>query len=617
MSQGKGSGKTSKTLVWILLGLLIIGLGGFGATNLSGTIRSVGTVGDKDISVDAYARAMQDELRALEAQTGQSMTFAQAQAFGLDRVVIARLSTTRSMDAENERLGISIGDENLRDELMNIPAFQGLDGSFDRDAYAYAIEQAGMNESEFEDSVREDTARALLQGAVVSGLNMPSVYADTVITFVAEERDFTWSKLTGDNLTRPVEAATDADAEAYYTDNLDRFMVPATRQITYVWLSPEMIIDQVDVDEAALKTLYDERADEFNRPERRLVERLAFADEAAAEAALAEITAGTTSFTDLVEARGLSLSDVDLGDMTKAELGAAGEAVFLAPANAVVGPAATDLGPALFRINGILSEQITTFEEAKADLREEIAADRARRMIDTQIGDIDDLLAGGATLEELAEETEMQLGSLDWHLAAEDEIAGYEGFREAASQVALEDFPQIEVLEDGGIFALRLEGETESQPAPFADVRDEAAAAVTAQRTTEALQSLIETLKPRLNDGTSFTSFGFTANEEVDMDRAAFVPGTPPEFLTEIFAMDVGELRTLESPDGLILVRLNAVHAPTTDDPEIVSLKAAITAQLSSGISQDIFQAYAQALQTLYPTQLNQQALNAVHAQFQ
>ncbi len=617
MSQGKGSGKTSKTLVWILLGLLIIGLGGFGATNLSGTIRSVGTVGDKDISVDTYARAMQDELRALEAQTGQSMTFAQAQAFGLDRVVIARLSTTRSMDAENERLGISIGDENLRDELMNIPAFQGLDGSFDRDAYAYAIEQAGMNESEFEDSVREDTARALLQGAVVSGLNMPPAYADTVITFVAEERDFTWSKLTGDNLTRPVEAATDADAEAYYTDNLDRFMVPATRQITYVWLSPEMIIDQVDVDEEALKTLYDERADEFNRPERRLVERLAFADEAAAEAALAEITAGTTSFTDLVEARGLSLSDVDLGDMTKAELGAAGEAVFLAPANAVVGPAVTDLGPALFRINGILSEQITTFEEAKADLREEIAADRARRMIDTQIGDIDDLLAGGATLEELAEETEMQLGSLDWHLAAEDEIAGYEGFREAASQVALEDFPQIEVLEDGGIFALRLEGETESQPAPFADVRDEAAAAVTAQRTTEALQSLIETLKPRLNDGTSFTSFGFTANEEVDMDRAAFVPGTPPEFLTEIFAMEVGELRTLESPDGLIIVRLNAVHAPTTDDPEIVSLKAAITAQLSSGISQDIFQAYAQALQTLYPTQLNQQALNAVHAQFQ
>ncbi|WP_299418943.1 peptidylprolyl isomerase [uncultured Shimia sp.] len=609
--------KTSKTAVWILMGLLILGLGGFGATSLTGTVRSVGTVGDEDISVDDYARALQEELRALEAQTGQSLPFAQAQAFGIDRMVLSRLSTTRSLDAENKRLGISIGDENLRQELMNIPSFQGLDGSFDRDAYAFAIDQAGMNESEFEDSVREDTVRSLLQGAVVSGLVMPDVYADTVIKFVAEERDFTWSQLTADNLTTAVAAPTEAEVEAFYNDNQDRFMLPATRQITYAWLSPEMIIDQVDVDEASLQKLYDERDSEFNRPERRLVERLAFADDAAAQAAMEQITAGTATFTSLVEGRGLTLSDVDLGDVTKADLGAAGEAVFLAPANGIAGPAPSNLGPALFRVNGILGAQTTTFDEAKDLLREELAAERARRLIDTQIGNIDDLLAGGATLEELVEETDMELGVLNWHPASEDDLAGYEGFRTVATEVTLDDFPQIEVLEDGGIFALRLEGETPSQPAPLADVAEDAAAAITAARNTEALKGLIETLKPRLNDGTSFTSFGFTANEEVEMDRAAFVPGTPAEFLSEIFEMEVGELRTLDSPEGLIVVRLNAITEPATDDPEITSLKAAITAQLSSGISQDVFSAYAQALQGMYPTQINQQALNAVHVNFQ
>ncbi|MFY0661988.1 MAG: peptidyl-prolyl cis-trans isomerase [Shimia sp.] len=609
--------KTSKTAVWILMGLLILGLGGFGATSLTGTVRSVGTVGDEDISVDDYARALQEELRALEAQTGQSLPFAQAQAFGIDRMVLSRLSTTRSLDAENKRLGISIGDENLRQELMNIPSFQGLDGSFDRDAYAFAIDQAGMNESEFEDSVREDTVRSLLQGAVVSGLVMPDVYADTVIKFVAEERDFTWSQLTADNLTTAVAAPTEAEIETFYNDNQDRFMLPATRQITYAWLSPEMIIDQVEVDEAALQKLYDERDSEFNRPERRLVERLAFADDAAAQAAMEQISAGTATFTSLVEGRGLTLSDVDLGDVTKADLGAAGEAVFLAPANGIAGPAPSNLGPALFRVNGILGAQTTTFDEAKDLLREELAAERSRRLIDTQIGNIDDLLAGGATLEELVEETDMELGILNWHPASEDDLAGYEGFRAVASAVTIDDFPQIEVLEDGGIFALRLEGETPSQPAPLEDVAEDAAAAITAERNTESLKGLIETLKPRLNDGTSFTSFGFTANEEVEMDRAAFVPGTPAEFLSEIFEMEVGELRTLDSPEGLIVVRLNAITEPATDDPEITSLKAAITAQLSSGISQDVFAAYAQALQGMYPTQINQQALNAVHVNFQ
>ena len=37
-------GNTSKTLVWILMGLLILGLGGFGVTNLGGTVRTVGDV---------------------------------------------------------------------------------------------------------------------------------------------------------------------------------------------------------------------------------------------------------------------------------------------------------------------------------------------------------------------------------------------------------------------------------------------------------------------------------------------------------------------------------------------------------------------------------------------
>lgn len=81
--------------------------------------------------------------------------------------------------------------------------------------------------------------------------------------------------------------------------------------------------------------------------------------------------------------------------------------------------------------------------------------------------------------------------------------------------------------------------------------------------------------------------------------------------------METGELRVIDSANGVILVRLNAVAMPDTSDPEITTLKARITEQLASGVSQDMFQAYAQALQVMYPAEINQQALNAVHAQFQ
>ena len=48
----------SKTFVWIILALVIVGLGGFGALNLSGNIRTIGTVGNKAILVDDYARQL-------------------------------------------------------------------------------------------------------------------------------------------------------------------------------------------------------------------------------------------------------------------------------------------------------------------------------------------------------------------------------------------------------------------------------------------------------------------------------------------------------------------------------------------------------------------------------
>ena len=106
----KGNSIT-KTAVWILMGLLILGLGGFGAVNLSGNIRTIGTVGEKSIPVDLYARQLQQEIRAIESQTGEALGFQRAQEIGLDRAVLQRIVRQRALDNEAEQLGLSIGDE--------------------------------------------------------------------------------------------------------------------------------------------------------------------------------------------------------------------------------------------------------------------------------------------------------------------------------------------------------------------------------------------------------------------------------------------------------------------------------------------------------------------------
>ncbi|MGB1209406.1 MAG: SurA N-terminal domain-containing protein, partial [Paracoccaceae bacterium] len=281
----------SKIFLWILMGMLFLGLAGFGATNFSGSVTRIGSVGDKDIDVDTYARALQQDIRAIGQQFGTSLSFQQAQVFGVPQQTLSRLVTNRAFDHETARIGLSIGDEALAEELRSIPNFQGPDGSFDRTAYSFALQNIGLNETQFEETLREEAARTLLQTSVVAGTNMPATYATTLVAHALEERDATYAILPASARQADIPAATDDDLRGFYDANIERYTAPETRDITYAWVTPDMLLDSVDVDEDLMRASYQERFDAFNTPERRLVEQLVMPDADAAQAALDRIAA--------------------------------------------------------------------------------------------------------------------------------------------------------------------------------------------------------------------------------------------------------------------------------------------------------------------------------------
>lgn len=610
----KGSSSISKTAVWILLGLLILGLAGFGATNMSGNIRTIGTVGDMPVSVDNYARQLQQEIQAVQQQTGQVMPFAQAQQIGLDRAVLQRLVSQRALDHEAAQIGLSIGDANLRDRILEIGAFRGIDGEFDREGYRFALDQQGISESQFETQLREEVARTLMQGAILSGVVMPEAYVDTLVNYVGERRSFTWSRLAEADLETPIATPDDATLQAYYDENIDDFTLPETKQITYALLSPDAMVDQVEIAEADLREAYDLRDSEFNQPERRLVERLAYLDDQSAKAAAATLAEGT-SFEELVAGRGLELADIDLGDVTRGDLAAAGDAVFAAEVGDVVGPLPSSLGPALFRVNAVLPAQSTSFEEAQEILRPEVAADRARRLVEAQAENLDDLLAGGATLEELAADTDMQLGQIDWNSESSEEIAAYEAFRRAALAVTADDFPEIAQLEDGALFALRLDAVLPPRPAPFDDVREDVMAAWQAAEVETRLAAQVEALLPQLNEGTPFAELGLDALREVNMLRSDFVGGTPPNFLSDVFDMAVGDVTVLPADGAVVVARLDAISGPANDE-DTRNVRTQLSQQAGQALAQDIFEIYGADVTRRANPQINPQALQAVHVNF-
>ncbi|WP_170338449.1 peptidyl-prolyl cis-trans isomerase [Ruegeria arenilitoris] len=610
-----GINKLSKTFVWILMGMLMLGLAGFGAVNLSGTVRTVAQVGDEDVSVDAYVRELQREIRAVEAQTGQPMQMSQARELGLDQRALARLVSLAALNNEVAQLGVSIGDANLQKEIVGIQAFQGPDGSFDREAYRFQLEQIGMTETEFEEDLRKETARTIVQGAMMDGVEMPAIMTKALADYVLARRSFTVATLSPDALTTPIPEPTDAEIQAYYGANTDRFTLPRTKKITYAVLSPEMLQDTVEIDEDALKRLYEQRKDQYQQPERRLVERLVYPSEEEATAAMAQLEVGGADFEQLVRERELELSSVDLGDVTREDLGEAADAVFAAEIDQVVGPLPSVFGPALFRVNGSLAEQNVSFEDAEPELRAELAGERARRLIESQAEDINDMLAGGATLEELANETEMELGKIDWTRQSDDGIAAYDGFRQAAQAVREDDFPEIGFLEDGSIFALRLDEVLPPRPEPLESARDRVAAAWVQEQTAKALEEQANGIVTQLAVDGDFTATGLPFRVENALTRTAFLDNVPADFMTQIFEMEPNELRVIAGPDAAFIVRLDEVLPPAETDEQRLMQEAA-AAQLNQALAQNIFDIYVRDAQTRARPTLDQRALNAVQANF-
>lgn len=606
----------SKTFVWIILAMLIVGLAGFGAINLGGTIRTIGSVGTQVITVDEYFRELQREMRTFEQQAGQPLTMAQAQALGLDQRVLSRLVSIASLDNEVAEIGVSIGDETLQEEILEIPAFQGINGQFDREAYRYTLNQSNMNEIEFENDMRQESARTLVQGAILAGVKMPPVMIDTMVDFIGARRSFVWAKLDATQLTAPIAEPTDEDLQTYYDDNADQFMLPETKRLSYVLLSPEMVLDQVEVDDAAMRTLYEELADKYNVPERRLVERLVFGNDSEATTAMAQLEVGGTTFETLVQNRGLSLADIDLGDVTVGNLGDAAETVFAGDVGDVVGPLPTSLGPALFRINGILAARVTSFEDASAELRDELAGDRARRLIELQAQDIDDLLAAGATFDELVQETDMTAGQIDWTTVSSESIAAYDAFREAAAAVKDTDFPAIVFLEDGGIFALQLDEILPSRPEPIAEARDRVVAGWTVKATEEALQKQANGVILNLATNGSFAKAGLSPRSEVGLTRTAYIDGTPADFMTQVFTMEPGELRVIVNEGSVVIVRFNRA-LPAEQSAELESIRSGFGNELNQALSQELFNAFVLDAQQRANPKIDQQSLNAVQASLQ
>ena len=606
----KSKTSVSKIFVWILLGFLFVGLVGFGTGNLSGNIKTIGKIGETEITVNQYVRALQTELRKTSQQFGQQLTLQQLQAFGIQQQVLARLVTDKLLENEASKLSLSVDDKTVRDNIVSLNVFKGPDGNFNQDSYNFALENAGYTSTEFEEEIRAETARNILSQSILSGNITNKLQAELLASFLLEERSFNIQILNPGNISFTVEDPSDEQLEGFLETNVDDYTVPESKAITYAVLQPEMLIDIVESDDSILEKIFDEKKQDYNKPEQRTVERLSFLNMDEAISVMAEVTKSLTDFDKLLSDRNLSDEDVLYGTFTEEQLPEGKKQVFAGNVGEVVGPVETDLGPVIFRIREIIPAKTTSFEEVKPELDKEYKLSEAIKLIDERIEDSQNLLAAGGTLEELNKEIGFSVENILFNSEANVPILENKIFFDTAQTAKVNDFPEIKELPNGGLFALRVDQTVDARQKNIDEVRTELTNAWQKHEIQNKLDEIAKDMLSKHQYKGEILNFN-------KITRDKDLPELPENIVEEAFNLSTGEGTVISGDEESFILRLKNVSNADLSSDTAKLLVSQLKNQISNSLSADLFESFANMARVNSKLDLNEQAVNAVHSSFQ
>jgi peptidyl-prolyl cis-trans isomerase D len=603
----------------LLLGLLIVAFAVWGVADV---FRGYGQgalakIGKTEISTDAFQQALQIEISNLSRQFGRRLTVEQARALGIDQRVISRLVGTAAIDIHARELGLYLSDAAIAEAIRSDPGFQGVGGTFNRDAFVEILRQNGLTEQRYFAERRSDEIRQQITGTLTSGNVPPAMLIDMLHRFRGETRTVAFITLDPE-VSGKVAEPDEAKLKAYYEQNKRQFVAPEYRKVPLILLTDAEVRKRIDVSDDDMKALYEQEKDTFATPERRKIQQISFSDRAAAEKALAELKAAP-SFDEGLKALGRKDSDIELGTLTKRDMIDAkiADAAFKLEKNQLSDVIQGTFATVILRVTEIAPGRQSTFEEVKDRLRDRIAGERAGRVLQDMHDRIDDARAGGGSLKEIAERLKLPF--------TEVEATDKQG-RAPDGKPALENPDAVKVLasafvggagldreavelDSGGYAWVDVAGVTPERQKPFEEVQDAVKAAWIEAEQRTALNTAAQAIVDRISKGAALEDIAKELNLEVKLaqpvTRNEQTDGLTRSAVQRAFSLVRGGAAAVESADGKSrsIIVLRAVVDPP---PATAEQKDALRKDLERQLQSDAIGAYVNALQTRLGFSINE-----------
>jgi len=548
------------------------------------------------------------EFDTARRRIGVPLTAEQALQLGVLDQVIDNLVTEGLMTAATRRLDLSVSTDRLVEFVRT--RFVDATGQFDRSRYQIFLSNNGWSEEEFIRRLRQDFAKRQLIDALVAVDQAPAPIVDRLFAYREERR-------VAEAVTIPaaaVEAPGDPEASAlasYFDANKARYEEPEYRNLTWAEISPAKVAESIEVPEAELRTAYDDRAEQLATPERREVQQILFETAEAAKAARDRIAAGEDFAAVAKDATGADAAALDLGLLARDGLpDGTADAVFSLPQDEVGQPVESAFGWHLFRVRAIQPGSTVSFEEAKAQLRSEIARERALDQVYEAANKVEDALAGGSTLEEAARTMDMAIRNQQGlarsgRLKSGSEAQGLPGgsFTELAFATQQGQLSSLGEGEGGVFFVLRVDGVEAARVPALDEVRDRVVADWKSERRLEIAEERGDALAEKLRGGGNLSELA-AADQMPTATLPAITrsgrdlpPGLPRTLPATLFGIkEVGSVAVAADDTQVVVLQLKAVQP--ADAAGQKDVRDGIAGQLSEGIESDVIELLLADLRT-------------------
>jgi peptidyl-prolyl cis-trans isomerase D len=585
-----------------------------------GTDNSVAKVGSVEISTDQVGKEARAEIDQLRRVLPNGIDSEQAKQLGILNTAVERIIGGTLLDLETKHLNLLIGNDAIRQNIVNDPNFKGASGSFDHGRYVQLLASNQLTEATYESSVRTGMIRNQLTDAVTDGMSPAPAMVDALYRSRAERRIADIVTLTPTAVPAP-PMPTDAQISAYYDAHKDDFRSPEQRAITVATLKLNDIASTIAVTPDKLKSEYDSRQSDYQTPETRNIQQMLLPDEASAKNAKAQLDSGKDFATVAKTLANADASSTDLGWVKKDDLpDQLGGVAFSLPKGKASDPIQTSFGWHILMVTDIKAAATQTLDSVKDQLTKDVQRDEAGDAIAKTANDIDDATAGGANFDQVVQKFGLKtqkIDTIDAQGRGPDgkpiDLPG-DGVLQAAFNAGQGETSPLSELGEDGYFLVHVDKVTPAAVRPLDDAKKDVIAQWQAAQRKEALDKLAASMVGDVNGGKSLKDVAaahkLTMTTSPPLARTGDTPSAPPSLIAALFGAKANGAVSATAGDNVVVAQLKTVQPadPATDQTGVKQLSDQISASMKS----DMLDAFTRSLRTTFPVQINQTNLDHV-----